>query len=545
MIVCAGCVMAAENYADDASELVEEKLPSKIARHEHRVIVTAIGDAEISDQGIEIQVFTDGSRATVHHFLSSESKYLVVDVSDAVNRTGRSEIDAATGQLGRIRVVQTHERVRLVFSLNEAVSGYEVISLEDGFKVSLKFGEQEREITDEVTDEVDDQVDESETKENVVRVQGKYGVEYRHFNVSADDANDSHHYSLVVAPELSFESEDRKNKYSFQPFFRLDEHDDERSYFDIRELLWARNWETWRVRAGIGKVFWGVTESINPVDIVNQTDLVGNNDGSEKLGQPMLNVTKLTDWGNIETYLLPGFRERTYPGIDGRLQTVPRIQTDLAQFESDDGDRHIDIALRWSHTLGAYDIGLSHFRGTSREPRLVPVVNNQDEVVLSPIYDLISQTGIEVQGTYDSFILKSEAIYRTGEQNQSDTTARQWAAVLGLEYSIYSVFDKSGDVELFLEYLYDSRGKPQPFDDDILLGFRLVSNDVQSTELEGGVIYDLDTSGLSYNLEFSRRIRENWRMSLKFRGLSNISKDDALFGLRNEDFIQFDMNYFF
>ena len=52
-----------------------------------------------------------------------------------------------------------------------------------------------------------------------------------------------------------------------------------------------------KFRVGVGKVFWGVTESQHLVDIINQTDLVENIDTEDKLGQPMLETTWLQNWG--------------------------------------------------------------------------------------------------------------------------------------------------------------------------------------------------------------------------------------------------------
>ena len=92
----------------------------------------------------------------------------------------------------------------------------------------------------------------------------------------------------------------------------------------LREAYWA--YEDWSYKGteiellvGINKVFWGVTESVHLVDIVNQTDLVEDLDQEDKLGQPMVNLALQHDWGLLNIYLLPYFRERTFPGIDWSL----------------------------------------------------------------------------------------------------------------------------------------------------------------------------------------------------------------------------------
>ncbi len=70
------------------------------------------------------------------------------------------------------------------------------------------------------------------------------------------------------------------------------------THWDIRELSWIHVGNGWESRVGIRKVFWGVTEGRHLVDIINQTDQVDQVDGEEKLGQPMINLSTVRDWGS-------------------------------------------------------------------------------------------------------------------------------------------------------------------------------------------------------------------------------------------------------
>ena len=63
----------------------------------------------------------------------------------------------------------------------------------------------------------------------------------------------------------------------------------------MRELLYQRVFDQAELRVGIGRVFWGVTESYKLVDVINQTDLVENVDHEDKLGQPLVNLTFVRD----------------------------------------------------------------------------------------------------------------------------------------------------------------------------------------------------------------------------------------------------------
>ena len=202
--------------------------------------------------------------------------------------------------------------------------------------------------------------------------------------------------SLAIKPELYYSWAGGDQSILLVPFVRIDQHDDRRTHWDIRELFWLYYNYDWELKIGFRQLFWGVTESQHLVDIINQTDFVENLDGEQKLGQPMIDFTWFQDWGTLNLLILTGFRERTFPGEAGRFRFPLLINTDKAQYESDAGQKHIDLAARWSHTLGDFDFALSHFWGTSREPRFILNENNSVEEELLPFYDIINKLPVSL-----------------------------------------------------------------------------------------------------------------------------------------------------
>ena len=73
-----------------------------------------------------------------------------------------------------------------------------------------------------------------------------------------------------------------------------------RSRVDFTDLSWQRRRNDWQLRVGIREVFWSVTESLNVVDVIDQQDLIENGAGYTKLGQPIVNLTVMRDWGTID-----------------------------------------------------------------------------------------------------------------------------------------------------------------------------------------------------------------------------------------------------
>ena len=155
---------------------------------------------------------------------------------------------------------------------------------------------------------------------------GHIGIDTRTFTDDSDYQN-----SVYINPSWFWESESNQHQFALTLFGRHDSLDDRRSHADIRELSWHFISDTWELKAGIDKVFWGVTESNHLIDVINQTDLVDSVDGEKKLGQPMLHWSTVQNWGIIDAFLLPYFRERRFAGDEGRLKTTLPILPKQAQ----------------------------------------------------------------------------------------------------------------------------------------------------------------------------------------------------------------------
>lgn len=322
---------------------------------------------------------------------------------------------------------------------------------------------------------------------------------------------------------------------TISPFFRIDEHDDERTHIDLREFIYRHSFTNWELNVGLGKVFWGVAESNNLVDIINQKDAVEGLSPEHKLGQPMINAIVLKDWGEISLFVLPGFRERTFAGSDGRPRGFFAVDTKNAAYESSNKDAHIDFAARVSGAIDEWDLGAHVFHGTARSPIL-------SFPAFTPFYYQVTQVGVDVQATLESWLLKSEAVYRSGKFIEDHAQL-----VNGFEYSFYSVVESNVDIGVVAEWLYDERGElaDTVFQNDVLIGLRFALNDEQSTEALVGVITDLDGGGDVFTAEASRRVSDKFKLTLEAFVWANADKDPLLSQLQQEDYLQLEFGYFF
>jgi hypothetical protein len=344
--------------------------------------------------------------------------------------------------------------------------------------------------------------------------------------------------SLLLKPEYSFSWDDDRKVLTLIPVLIASDPDTKKTRFDMSEANLVMAYDSIELRLGISKVFWGVTESSHLVDIINQQDQVANTDGEDKLGQPMVNLTWITNFGNLDFFVLPYFRERTFPGKYGRFRGPLVVDTDNPLFESEDQEKHIDFATRYSHSLGNLDLGLSFFQGTDRAPIFLP---NSTGSALIPYYIQMSQVGIEAQYIYQSWLFKFEGISK-----QFELIDDHQAMALGFEYTFSNIAGSGVDIGFLSEYLYDSRKVGAIFDNHTFIGTRLALNDEKSTELLVGGIIEYENLKLqNLRLEGSRRINENWKWEVEASTVMETKTQDILHTFRDDDYLQFTLSYYF
>lgn len=327
---------------------------------------------------------------------------------------------------------------------------------------------------------------------------------------------------------------------TFKPYVRVDNQDSERNLLDIRELAWRHTQTDWELNVGIYKVFWGQTESRQRVDIINQTDSLASVDGEEKLGQPMVKLSFYRDWGALELYWLPIFRPQKFASHQGRFSTELKV-TEENSYQSKKRDKAMDWAMRWSQIFGDLELGASYFYGTARFPQL-NVINRNNESVYQPFYRRIQQTGVDLLYLWHDWVWKLEAIHRNFKGGS-------FAAVTtGFEYTQIDLFQSAIDLGWVVEYSNNSSPgiSGDIAQNDIFIGNRITFNDVADSELLYGINQDLDnSSSYSIILEGSTRLSGSLRATVNLYLFNASDTLDPLFALDKDDFVQFNLEYYF
>lgn len=332
--------------------------------------------------------------------------------------------------------------------------------------------------------------------------------------------------------------------FRFTPFARFDVQDDRRTHADVRELKLDIVEDNWSFTIGADTVFWGKTEVQHLVDIINQTDQVEDLDDEDRLGQPMLRVGYLSGIGEFSAFFLPYFRERTFPGVSGRLRSAPPVNTALPVFDTDAEEWTPSFALRYDGVFGDVDLGLSAFHGLGRDPAFFfdPAVG-----ALRPFYERITQVGIDAQYTTEATLWKGEGIVRVGQRNAAFEEETFAALTGGLEHTLFGIAGSNADLGLIAEYAWDSRGDDAltAFQNDLIAGVRLALNDEADTSmlLTSGV--DVTDGATSLRLEAERRIFDDWKVGVEAQGFLNVDPTGLAGAFAQDSFFRVKLTYFF
>lgn len=355
------------------------------------------------------------------------------------------------------------------------------------------------------------------------------------FNEGLYEGQKQNYLSIALKPEYFVEWNNGRSSFKVALFGRYDQYDENRTHADIRELYWRLVRDNQELSVGLKEIYWGVTESAHLVNVINQTDVVESFDGEAKLGQPMIHYSVVKNFGTFDAFIMPYFRTPVFPGEEGRLRTPFLIDADDIPFESDMEEFHPDVTFRWSHFFGMFDVGLSHFYGTSRQP----LIKQGEAFELQ--FALVNQTGLDLQATTGPVLWKLETIYNSNDIK--DYTA----LAAGFEYTFGNVGGKGLDIGLLGEYLYDSRDELafNSLQNDVFTGIRLAFNDMSDSQLLAGAIIDFQKGSQLISVEGSRRFGETWTIELEGRFFKNVSDEEFIYFMRRDSFLRLVVSKYF
>ncbi|HWP37958.1 MAG TPA: hypothetical protein VNL18_10445 [Gemmatimonadales bacterium] len=303
---------------------------------------------------------------------------------------------------------------------------------------------------------------------------------------------------------------------------------------DVHELSAGLTRGRWSLRAGVSQVSWGVLESAQLVDVLNQRAMVPGVSGGLKLGQPMVNLGVRGIWGTgtVDFYLLPWFRARPFVGRAARVWSGQMVSADEPAFGPADGRHRMDWAVRGTRGFGEWDVGLSLFRGTDREPAFQSLIGEEGFGRLLPRYDVVRRVGVDIQWTHGRWLGKLEAA------SGNPSSGRYVAVGTGLEFA------PADYVSAFVEYVHDSRGAraPTSLERDVCVGGRLLYRDGH-VGLRGSV--DRVTGNASVGFETARRLSNSTAVTLQAMAFLGDAASEPPVALRHDSNVALGVHRYF
>ena len=136
-------------------------------------------------------------------------------------------------------------------------------------------------------------------------------------------------------------------------------------------------------------------------------------------------------------------------------------------------------------------------------------------------YPILSQTGVDIQATKGPWLCKLESV------SAKDGSERYLSAAGGIEYTYYGIRNTQSDLGVIIEYAFDDRND-NPFNNEGIIGLRWSVNDIKSSSLLAGYLFDMRGNSNRFQTEFEKRITEDLKLFLDLSLNGSIDETDFM-----------------
>ena len=373
-------------------------------------------------------------------------------------------------------------------------------------------------------------------------IRGKLGIDSQwFFDSPALSAQNDSRWQFSGYANVDWAGDIGENgAFALNLFARAAPDADDRFFGDIREGVFKFSRGDTEFKAGVLSETWGVLEAWNPVDIVNQRDMVEDFQGEAKLGQPGLAITTRNDELILSAFALTYSRERRIAEGEDRLRTLP-APVRAEHFE--DGRSQPSFAARAQYRSGDLDVAVSQFWGHAREPLYNARINPLGELTgFESYYQRISQTGLETQYVIGDSVIKSELIYQSGG---ADSFIGGGA---GFESTFNRIGNSFASLTTYVEFYRDGRADNAPltpFQDEVFVGVRYNLNDTSDTLFEARCTHDLEWHSNLVDLRAQSRIDGIGVIAAQLILPLNVNRDPALRGFENDKYLKLGLAWYY
>ncbi len=311
---------------------------------------------------------------------------------------------------------------------------------------------------------------------------------------------------------------------------------------DLRELyaIWYPDWG--EVKVGKQILAWGAADGNNPTDNVNPYDyyfmfLPGTD---RKLGTPLVSLTWITDWMQLEGVFVPRHQANRMPFNEPDFAFIPFDKPADELILTPESEA--EYGIRLGTIIGETDITVSYFRGHDRNFTASALLTPAPGIAVPNFsYRLTQVYGADAVGFFGDITYRIEGAYfaTRDEEWQISSSAQYYQLVTQVEFT--GILDiqftgqwiRSKTLEVSGEALVMSPNQPPgifpltksgfqpgmgtPFamlaENGLLAGAKATLLD-NALEISLNTFYDLDEYGKMLGLTVDYSPRENWQASL-------------------------------
>ncbi len=319
-----------------------------------------------------------------------------------------------------------------------------------------------------------------------------------------------------------------------------DKDDSTRRYVDFSDLYYQYNFEDSDILIGRNTRFWGALEFYNITDVFNTKDF---------LDDPFDYDSKLGAWNIAYTHYLES----------GELSLIVKLHEDRQRMQ------YIESVNNFFSL--SYDDTLLTQEGENRPSLFVKYSASGEEIQVD--YGVVYENGYDSQRYmtlnargdlqenayivnkllgYATYI-NGDTIYKTEMAyalSDDDKVSDYGEFGLGVEYTLYGFWDKR-DLGLLMEYYrYEAQDSEKIdvnkfFANDLTVGFRLSLNDLDSSEVLGGLDVDLDNEEKIFFIEYETRLLDSYKLKTSYQHLA--PEENSVF--KELDRVKLEFGYYF
>ena len=342
------------------------------------------------------------------------------------------------------------------------------------------------------------------------------------------DVPDKRSSTMALHLELDWKKSFENAQFAIKLKAVMDRDDKERRYVEFNDFYYKYKFEQSDFQIGRSTRFWGALEFYNHTDVFNTKDWLNDPlDFDNKIGAWNVSYTKY--FGDDEFSIIIKLHEEKQRMQDTRsmyhFYPLP-YDDDLLTQQS---RNRPSVFIKYSGS--SEDIQLDYsfiYENGYDEQRYITLIDGKLRQNAYLVNKLLGYATL-VSG---STIYKTELSYTISDNEYVSDYAQLG---IGLEHTL-SGFWEQRDLGLLAEYYrYVSRDDTKLgakefgklFANDLILGFRLSMNDVEGSEIKGGMDVDFDNQEKLFFLSYDTRVFDTYTLEFSYHHLS--PKSDSFF----------------